>query len=85
MLSLYNAGYTKQDIEESAAFLQANPSSKPVVQKNEQVQNVSNYESPKTKIKLILLIVAVIILLGALVGIFLFKEELINFFNSFFN
>jgi len=50
-------------------------------------QNVSDYEhqpvKPKGKIILFLLIFLLLILIGALASIFIFKDEIIGFLNSF--
>jgi len=104
MMTLYNAGYKKNDIEESARALQqmdiqkgvvqqpavAKPIEKVIQKKSQQptsIQEVSNYGAPKkfNKIMVILLIFLLILLLGVLVSIFLFKAELIEFFNNSFN
>ena len=105
MMTLYNSGYKKNDIEEAAAALQQMISQKVVVQEQTAVakpvekivpkkiqqpttvQQVSNYGAPKkfNKVMVILLIFLLIVLLGILVSIFLFKEELIEFFNKSFN
>lgn len=104
MMSLYNAGYKKEDIEKAARELQqlsnkqpiqTTPQKKVAKEKikdsktkpqtkttNLKKDNVSNYENPASKIKLILIIVILMILIGALIGFFLFKEELIEFFNN---
>ncbi|MFH1608195.1 MAG: hypothetical protein ABIA78_03605 [archaeon] len=89
MMSAYNAGYKKEDIEEAAAAWQQINSQKPVAQtispQLAQKTIQSDFEKPSSKIKIILVIFALIILLGTLVGIFLFKAELISLFNSTFN
>jgi len=56
-------------------------------QQQTSFQGVSNYGAPKrfNKIMVILLIFLLIVLLGILVSIFLFKTELIEFFNNAFN
>jgi len=51
-------------------------------------QNVSAYgqpEKPKSKTPIILLAVLLLILIGGLVTIFLFKEDLLGFFSSMFS
>lgn len=55
------------------------------------VQRESNYKIPDTKksspsgkIATIILITILVLLLGVLAAVFLFKEELVNFFNSMF-
>ena len=81
MMTLYNAGYSKQEIEESASALQQ-ASYQQQLAPQKSVQNISNYASIKPKIKLILIIAGLLILLGALIGVILFREELIESFNN---
>ncbi len=91
MMSFYNAGYSKQDIEEAARALQASqlPQTQQPLQQQAQpgqlqapvrvIQRVSEYkERPKIKGKALILILvfALMALLGVLVAVFLFKEEL---------
>ncbi len=109
MMSFYNAGYKKEDIEEAARILSQHPSQplshpeksipehikKPAknlptqkINKEEQEtpnQKISKYEEkikPKGKLKIILLIILLIILISGLVALFIFKDELINFFSN---
>jgi hypothetical protein len=140
MMSFFNAGYTKDDIEEAARALYAHPAQplshpekpsapedhkleaekKPEVKEEEKDEKpvltkplpapakpedkakekekkeipvhkakaeVSKYEEktkPKGKLKTILLVISLIILLGALAAIFVFKDQLINFFGNVF-
>lgn len=92
MMSLFNAGYTKKDIEEAAAALNqitqpqiAQPIQQPQEPKTtHQVINTPPHEKPKSKIKLILIIALLLILVGALISGLLFKSELIAFFNNYF-
>jgi hypothetical protein len=123
MMTFFNAGYKKEEIEEAAKNLTAQnvqpvatepkiiPTSKPIsipkevkpvevlpaepikVQLTPQVktqsptvkQNVSSYgEEPKDKALIFVLVSVLIFLVGVLLSIFIFKEELINFFSSFF-
>ena len=128
MMSFFNAGYKKEEIEEAARSLYSHPSqplshpgmpsapeahegvtakAKPILTKPlptaakpiapaatssmaampsvaEKAQ-VSKYEEktkPKSKVLTFFLILSLIILIGALVGIFIFKNEVINFFNN---
>jgi len=98
MMSFYNAGYLKQDIEEAARALQtpqlpqtqfAQPTQKPTKQQAQQPsqmpqapvvsQKVSAYgEKPKTmgKALIFILVFFLILLLGILVAVFLFRDEL---------
>jgi hypothetical protein len=99
MMSFYNAGYLKKDIEEAARVLQApqllqtQQPTQPVQQPPQQqvqpgqlpqapvkvVQRVSEYrERPKTAGKAIILMLVffLVLLLGVLVAVFLFKDEL---------
>ena len=125
MMTFYNSGYKKNDIEEAAAALQQMISQKVVIQEQTTIakpvekvipkkspqqltsfqevsnygaqkkspqpltsfQEVSNYGAPKrfNKVMVILLIFLLIVLLGILISIFLFKTELIEFFNNAFN
>jgi hypothetical protein len=141
MMTFYNSGYKKEEIEEAARFLnerpaetkpqtqvvvvkpkpklfgnlfQKKPEQKPVPpkevsiptapvepvskpspqivssygEKPEQkpVQKISSYEkqekNPKDKILIAVLITILIILFAILAGIFLFKQQIINFFSS---
>ncbi len=125
MMSFYNAGYKKEDIEESARALHEHPSqplshlqkstpkgitkpvTKPIPSKyhptpqptppkvsetkgkpeTQGKQIISKYEEKTTtkgKLGIILLIAALFVLLLVLAGIFLFRKELIDFFNSLF-
>ena len=99
MMSFYNAGYLKKDIEEAARVLQVpqlqpiQQVAQPVQQQAQQqaqpgqplqapvrvIQRVSEYkERPKTagRALIILLVFFLIALLGVLVAVFLFKDEL---------
>ena len=99
MMSFYNAGYSKQDIEEAARVLQipqlpqtqqiTQPTQQPSqlqVQQPSQMpqapivsQRVSAYEEkPKTMGKALIftLVFFLIVLLGILVAVFLFRDEL---------
>ena len=101
MMSFYNAGYSKQDIEESARALQiyqvsqpqiAQPAQQPIQQPQKPaqqplktpqapavVQRVSAYEhKPRNggKVIMILLILFLVLLLGILVAVFLFRDQL---------
>lgn len=94
MMSFYNAGYLKEDVEEAARALQAPqlPQTQQFIQPGQQqaqpgqlqapvrvVQRVSEYrERPKTagKALIIILVFFLISLLGILVAVFLFRDEL---------
>jgi len=131
MMSLFNAGYPKEDIEEAARYLlqmqqssnqpqpsqqvstqpqyppqaqpkKAQPVAKPVQQQPPQTpsktqqplkppqktaQKVSAYEEKPKSIGIVVtgvLILLLILLLGSLVAIFLFKDELAEFFGGIF-
>lgn len=122
MMSFYNAGYKKEDIEESARALYSHPSQplshphkeipqelkKPIEQakplksiteavektekkvesKSAEIQKVSKYEESakpkKGRLVTILLVILLMILIGGLIGIILFKDQLIRFFTSLF-
>jgi len=98
MMSFYNAGYKKQDIESAAKLLhnQQNPQQLQATKPTQQIvprqakqkpvktaQKVSGYgEKPKRHLFLIFLIFVFLILTGALIGFFLFKEEILNFLSN---
>ena len=124
MMSLYNAGYKKNEIEETAAMLQQMTSQTYVAQTNstKQIQQSSQKTSPQniqsspsktspiiqqipqlnypnqasqygspnfgksaSKIKIVFISLILIILIGLAVGVFVFREELIEFLNKTFN
>jgi len=128
MMSFYNAGYKKQEVEEAAHALHEHPShplshpskvvpkeaekpvtkplppeyhpkpqpKPPVIEKPEkpkevkpkpEKQLVSKYEEKtktKGKLTVILLLTSLFILILFLIGAFIFKEELADFFNTLF-
>lgn len=90
MMSFYNAGYLKKDVEEAARVLQApqlpqtQQSTQPAQSGQLQapvrvVQKISEYkERPKTvgRALILMLVFFLVLLLGVLVAVFLFKDEL---------
>ncbi len=133
MMSFFNAGYKKEEIEEAAGFLHQHPShplshpekpSSPEALESEQIKKtektvskipykplkqplkpvpsapsaqaqkpvqqvikkrISEYEpepSKKIKLKIIILIILLVMLAGAFIGVIIFKEQVINFFNN---
>jgi len=122
MMSLFNAGYSKEEIEEAAHYLQASqtpvqpqspqqaqlqptqPAAKPVQQQTskpqsktqpklqplqktpkQKVQKVSAYEGKPKSTGIIvtgILIFLLILLIGILVAVFLFKDKLASFFSN---
>ena len=131
MMTFYNAGYKKEEIEEAARFLNEHPIEQPQLsasapsakpkfglfskkqkpipsapisvpqapiepvhpvqqivsnygapQQPQQIQPVSGYEKkePKDKIMVVILITLLVLLLGLLASIFIFKQEIVNFF-----
>lgn len=113
MMTFYNSGYPKWEIEEAARIIQSQRMSvqqrpgysqqiqtsstqpiQPIQQQRVQqgnVQRVSNYgkqinpPSPgmsKEKIFIFILIFILLLLIGVLIGVFIFKENIIDFFNS---
>jgi FtsZ-interacting cell division protein ZipA len=116
MMSFFNAGYSKEEIEEAARYLQASQASaqpqtsqpakqvtQPVQQQHpkpqskikqlwspqkpikQTVQKVSAYErKPKSTSIIVtgILIFLLILLLGILVAVFLFKDKLAAFFSN---
>jgi len=117
MMSFYQSGYDKTEIEQAArVYVEIQKSPEEIVKKEEGkekpkekkkekpseneskkkeppkvVQRVSNYDlekkpkPPKGKAVTIILILLLLFLLGALAAVFLFKDELVRFFNSFFS
>jgi len=123
MMSFYNAGYKKEDIEAAARALQEQESGQSIQQPQQiqqaqsiheksiqqpqptqqlkskpktistqpvkTIQRVSNYEQetpkPRKEWLLFVMIVLLLVLLGALAGIFFFKSELMEFFNKLFS
>lgn len=100
MMSFFNSGYAKHDIEEAAAAAQypgissgiSPTGSAPAVPGQVTpgvVQRVSAYGEPKanassSKIITILLIVTLIVLLGILASLMLFKDQIVSFFSGLF-
>ncbi len=127
MMSFYNAGYKKEEVEEAARVLHEHPShplshpgkivpkevQKPVTKplppkyhptpqptppvvakpteevkpKEPEKQLISKYEEktkPKGKLTVILLLASLFIFILILLSAFIFKNELIDFFNSLF-
>lgn len=98
MMSFYNAGYKKEDIEEAAAaqsssFIQPTPGkinpiipTKPLIPVSTapQIQRASSYDKPRKfgTVMTILLFILLLILLGLLAGVIIFKDELSALFNS---
>lgn len=108
MISFYNAGYKKEEIEKAARALQIQqqkqprppqtqqiqpkPIQKPLKPikklsqpKSRSIQRVSNYgqqPKPKKKSPLIILIIFLVMLLGALTSLFLFKEQILEFLDN---
>jgi len=124
MLSFFNAGYDRKEIEEAARALYENPSqplshpekpipeeyTKPIqeiyqpipnqpvlmygqtpiqeIPEKESQQLISRYgEEPKSNKKLItiLLVISLIILAALLIGIIVFKNQLVDFFGTLFS
>jgi len=89
MMSFYNAGYQKQDIEDAARALQQENQKilEPPAEKKQIMQKVSDYagntKKKDGKIITFLLILLVFILITLLLA-FLFREKVIEFLNSLF-
>jgi len=89
MMSFYNAGYQKQDIEDAARALQQENQKilEPTAEKKQIMQKVSDYagntKKKDGKIITFLLILLVFILITLLLA-FLFREKVIEFLNSLF-
>lgn len=95
MMSFFNSGYAKHDIEEAAAAAQypgiSQAGSTPIVPGQVSpgvVQRISAYGDQKPtssgKVVTILLIVILIVLLGILVSLILFKDQIVSFFSGLF-
>ena len=98
MMSFFNAGYQREDIEEAASVLQTPLISQSQFQQPKQkiptatpsppvVQRVSDYGQKPSKTGAIITIVLfslLLILLGILAAVILFKDELSTFFSSLF-
>lgn len=95
MMSFYNSGYDKAEVEEAARFLQSLQTKQPTTSKKITLktsalsakQNISNYpQKPKTprKMSIILIIISLIILSAGLISIFIFNQKIINFFDGLF-
>lgn len=93
MITFYNAGYKKEEIEEAARALHEQGETfpttpeKPIPEKPTQL--ISSYE-PKPKKQasdksITLLIIGLLILLVLLAGVFLFREQVIEFFEGLFS
>ena len=105
MMSFYNAGYAKEEIEEAARMMQApatvfsgyqntgistSPQNssmqvKTISSQPQVIQNVSNYgHKPNSSHKTvtIVLVSLLALLLGTLIMIFIFKDQLSNFLNG---
>lgn len=90
MMTLYNSGYKKEEIEEAAAALQQITQQQRPVAQTKTSQSIQQpvqqkFEKPSSKIKIILIIFILVILIGLAIGGFLFKVELIGLFNNLFN
>jgi hypothetical protein len=97
MMTFYNAGYAKADIEWAARSLQMREDSylrkidsisKKILPKKIYNQKVSKYEKkpaiPGGRIGIMMLIILLSILLLSIISIIFFKDSLIKFFDSFF-
>jgi hypothetical protein len=88
MMTLYNAGYLKKDIEEAAGLVKnksTNTSNNLPVGK-QSAQNISNYEKiirPKINTALVMILLG--LLVCATVLIFLFREGIMRFLNDLLN
>lgn len=98
MASFFNAGYLREDIEEAARLLQMPNISQSQFQQPQQkipltqpypavVQRVSDYGRKPSKTGSIITIVLfslLLVLLGILAAVILFKDELSTFFSNLF-
>jgi hypothetical protein len=93
MMTFFNAGYTKEDIESAAGLLHMQgfqQSVRSIPQKNnlpKKIQRVSNYEQSSGRFGfwiVVFLSFILIVLVGVLVGLVFFRENLVGFFNKFF-
>jgi len=86
MQSLYNAGYSKLDIEEAARSMgnEGMPSQAQPVSTSEKkvVQRVSGYEKPTSSGSNILIYIlggVLVLLIGGLVATLIFREQVVDF------
>jgi hypothetical protein len=96
MMSFYNAGYLKEDIEWAAKSLQMRgedssnrySSSKDIPLENKNKQRVSKYDKklsiPGGKIGIILIGILLFFILAVIVSLLFFGDKVIDFFNHFF-
>ena len=96
MMSFYNAGYLREEIESSAKALQSSFINKRFPSDNEpksadkmsllkQVQRVSSYgeeKAPREKTTMVLLLVLMLLLVGVLISVFIFRDKISGFFGS---
>ncbi len=95
MMSFYNAGYPKEEIESAARMMQSSfarnritPEQK--IQENPElqlktIQKVSNYGEEKTqkeKITMMILFVLLFLMIGVLISIFIFRNKISEFLGS---
>ena len=72
-------------VKNQPAIKQLETPVEPVVQQApEQRQKVSNYEREKRDTVTIALVIILIILLGSLIGVFIFKQRIVEFLNTLF-
>ncbi|MEX0920924.1 MAG: hypothetical protein WDZ62_01545 [Candidatus Pacearchaeota archaeon] len=88
MMSFFNAGYSKDEIEEAARFLNS-PQTPGNFQSQQAtqggvVQRVSQYGKPSSSGKTVtmILIFLLIFLVGILITVFLFREEISEFLSN---
>lgn len=109
MLSFFNAGYDKTEIEEAAKALVEMPIEKPVQAQPSQpiqtsntqpltakpkqifasgkvIQKVSGYGKRSMGNKMIIIVLALLLfmLVATLIGIFVFKNDIVNWLNNVF-
>ncbi|MEK6847546.1 MAG: hypothetical protein AABX50_00280 [Nanoarchaeota archaeon] len=103
MMSFYNAGYLKEDIEAAAAAMVQFPAviqgrfqpqqtssvqAKPLIPTSQEViQRASGYGKKPSRsgaLITIILFIMLLLLLGVLVGVILFKDELSSYLGSLF-
>lgn len=98
-ITFKNSGYSEQEITEAVNSFQGQPEEQEEsnsfvntteVSKPRPVQKISNYESEKSesifqkKWFVVSLAILLVILLGALISLFLFRDEILSFINNLF-
>lgn len=98
MMSFYNAGYSKEEIESSARALQGSfisrkfpagdePQSAAKMPLSKPAQIVSSYggeKAPREKITMVILLILMLLLIGVLISVFIFRDKISGFLLEIF-